>query len=100
MNIHTKLERILTKYKSTIQVDHGGTLTGVSVLNFLKNHDKIMDEIKELCVGDVNNHDNDVHTLFPTTIEEFNMVFNLHRDLFKSQDAVCAHLLLIKPTRE
>ena len=59
-----------------------------------------MDKIKELFVGDINNHDNDVHTLLPTTIEEFDMVLNLHRDLFKSQDAVSAHLLLIKPTRE
>ena len=45
VNIQEKLERILTKYKSTIQADHGGPLTGVAILNFFKNHDKIMDEI-------------------------------------------------------
>ena len=59
-----------------------------------------MDEIWELCVGDINNRTNDGHTLLPPTIEEFDMVLNLHRELFKSQDAVNAHLWLNKPTQE
>ena len=69
VNIHTKLESILTKYKYTIQVDHGGTLTGVAGFKFLENHDKIIDEIWKLCVGAINNHSNGRHTLLPTTIE-------------------------------
>ena len=44
---------MLTKYKVTIQVYHGGTLTGVAILNLLKNHDHIMDEIRELCMDTI-----------------------------------------------
>ena len=100
MNIPTKLERILKIYKSTIKSDHGGTLTGVSMFNFLKNNDKIMDEIWKLFVGAINNHENDGRTLLPTTIEEFDMVLNIHRELFKYQDFDHLHLQVIKPTRE
>ena len=57
------------KYKFTIQAYHGGTLTGVAILNLLKNHDHIMDEIRELCVDAINNHNNDGHTLRPPTVE-------------------------------
>ena len=89
----------MTKYKSTIQANHGVTLTSVAVFNFLNNRDKIMDEKWELCVGAINNHANDVHTLLPTTIEEFYMVLNLHRDLLNFQYVVYAHLHIIKPTR-
>ena len=59
-----------------------------------------MDGIRELFVGTINNRANDGRTLCPPTIEEFDTVLNLHRDFFKSQDAVYAHLWLIKPTRE
>ena len=57
-----------------------------------------MDDIRELCVDAINNLANDGNTLLPPTIEEFDMVLNLHRQIFKSQDAVYAHLCLIKPT--
>ena len=69
LSIHTKVESILPKYKFTIQAYHGGTPTGVAILNFLKNHDHIVDEIRELCVSAINNRANDGHTLFPPTIE-------------------------------
>ena len=71
------------KYKVTIQEYNGGTLTGVEILNFLKNYDQIMDEVWELCVGAINNRANGGHTLHPLTIEEFYTVLKLHRDLFK-----------------
>ena len=94
------MERILTKDKFIIQAYHGDTLTGVAILNFLKNRDHIMDEVQEFWVVDINNCANDGHNLFPPTIEELDMVLNLHRELFKAQDSVYAHLQLIKPTLE
>ena len=51
-------------------------------------------------MGAINNHANDVHTLFPPTIEEFDTALNIHRDLFKAQDTVYVHLWLVKPTQE
>ena len=69
VSIHTKLERILKNYKVTIQAYNDGTLTTVAILNLLKNRNQIMDEIRELCVDAINNHDNYGHTLFPPTVE-------------------------------
>ena len=77
------MERILTKYKITIQAYHGRKLTGVSILNLLKNHDHIMDEIQELCVDAINNRANNGHTLLPPTVEEFDNI-PIPRDLFKA----------------
>ena len=73
----------MTKYKITIQAYHGRKLTGVSILNLLKNHDHIMDEIQELCVDAINNRANNGHTLLPPTVEEFDNI-PIPRDLFEA----------------
>ena len=88
------------KYEVTIQAYNVSTLTGVSFLNLLNNNDHIMYEIRNLCLDAINNRANDGHTLHPPTVEEFYTILNLHRDLFKYQDAVYSHLRLIKPIQE
>ena len=66
--IHKKVESILTKYKPTIQVYHGGTLNGFIILKLLKNHDHIKDNIWELRVDTINNRANDGHALRLPTV--------------------------------
>ena len=68
VSIHTKLERILKNYKVTIQAYNDGTLTTVAILNLLKNHYHIIDEIRELCVNAINNRNNYGHTLRPPNV--------------------------------
>ena len=101
VSIHTKIERILESHGVTIQAYHGGSLTGGSILTFLEKHDIIMNEIAQVCHEWISNPNRPITNLDDTiTIESIDKILTDHRLLFKSQDAVYAHLRLIDPTEE
>ena len=100
VSIHTKIERILEKHGVTIQTFHGGSLTGGSILKLLQNHDKIMDDITQVCHGYISNHQDTNSNIPMPSIEEFDKILSAHRALFKAQDAAYAHLRLIDPTTQ
>ena len=64
----------------------------------LEKHESIMDDITTVCHQYINDRRSDNTLLDIPTIDEFDIKLNAHRSLFKSQDAVYAHLRLIKPS--
>ena len=98
LSIHTKIERVLEKNGITIQAYHGGTLTGVSIIALLNKHMLVMDEISKICHDAIKLREMDDLPLRPPTCDEFDIILNKHRRLFKAQDAVYAHLRLINPS--
>ena len=96
--LYTKVERILQRNGVTIQAYHGGTLTGGAIIQLLKKHEVIMAQIREVCTRAINLRTNDNLPLRPPSMQSIQQKLDLHDKLFKAQDAVYAHLRLIKPT--
>ena len=100
ISIHTKVERVLENHGITIQAYHGGNLTGGAIIALLQNHEIVMDDISQICHDAIRSRESDSLKLRPPSIDEFDIILNEHRALFKAQDAVYAHLRLICPTIE
>ena len=98
VSIFTKVERILDSYGVKIQLYHGGTLTGVSIIAMLNNHIAIMKDIESVAIDAIENRSQDTQPLRPPTVAAIRTKLDLHRNLFQAQDAVYAHLRLMNPT--
>ena len=73
VSIHTKIENILTSHGVTIQMYHGGLLTGGAVLVLLEKHQSIMDDITMVCHQYINDRRRDNTLLDIPTIDEFDI---------------------------
>lgn len=101
VSIITKVERILEAHGVKIQAYHGGTLTGGAIIALLNQNEQIMDQITTIAMDAIAQRENDTFPLRPPSVADMNAKLLLHRKLFQAQDAMYAHLRLIKPsTRE
>ncbi len=97
-SLYTTFERILTKNGVTIQAYHGGTMTGGAIINLLQRNSKVMDELESACIDRFNSRQEDDSPIRPPPLATIKEQIKKHRHLFMVQDAVYAHLRLLKPT--